>query len=99
MNRKALIVMGLVAASWLIVGYAFATISRAHILGELTAERQSSDRLRQEFDRVNEKLRIGTRICSVFDSFSEMVLNGEVELADEDQWCADLIQMTDKRKA
>ena len=80
MNRKALIVMGLVAASWLIVGYAFATISRAHILGELTAERQSSDALRQQRDRDMAALELVGDICPWFENISGQVLNAELEV-------------------
>lgn len=99
MNRKGLIVMALIVTSWVLVGYAFATISRAHILGQVVAERQTSDALRQEFDRLREKSRKIDHMCAVFEPFAELVIQGKIEFEDEDQWCAELIQMSDKRRA
>ena len=52
----------------------------------------------QEMDRAKAIAAAGTRACSVFKTFATAVVDGQVELLDEDSWCSELILASDKRK-
>lgn len=52
----------------------------------------------QEMDRAKAIAAAGTRACSVFQTFATAVVDGQVELLDEDSWCSELILTANKRK-